>query len=110
MLRLCQLFLTLALGAGLVGPAFGSDKERSEEQNHKYGFPAHSNLRPIVYPDPRKSNVASGFVLVEANYARGRCDSISVIETSFFTPSKRVERRIDRVLNEAMCDVARSDL
>lgn len=101
MRRLCQLFLTLALGAGLVGPALGSDKERSEEQNHKYGFFPHSELLPLMHPHLG----AAGFVLVEANYARGRCDSVSVLETSFFTPSKRFERRIDRVLNEA-CEAA----
>jgi|GEM_PF-2835508 len=101
MLRLCQLILTLALGAGLVGPAFGSDKERSEEQNHKYGFLAHSELRRLMHPYETTPDVAAGFVLVEANYARGRCDSVSVLETSFFTPSKRFGRRIDRVLNEA---------
>ena len=105
MLRLCQLFLTLALGAGLASPAFGSDKERSEEQNHKYGFFPHSELRPLMYPYARTPDVAAGFVLVKANYARGRCDSVSVLETSFFTPSKRFERRIDRVLNEA-CEAA----
>ncbi len=105
MLRLCQLFLTLALGAGLVGPAFGSDKERSQEKNHKYGFLAHSDLRPIIYPTARTPDVAAGFVLAEASYAGGRCKSVSVLETSFFTPSKRFERRIDRVLNEA-CEAA----
>ncbi len=58
-----------------------------------------------MYPYARTPDVAARFVLVEANYARGRCDSVSVLETSFFTPSKRFERRIDRVLNEA-CEAA----